>query len=49
MANIKNSPVKLLSGAISALGAYDWGGKRAKAEAEAQGEYDGEYNGRFNC
>ena len=40
MANIKNSPVKFLSGAISALGAYDWGGKRAKAEAEAQGEYD---------
>ena len=40
MANIKNSPVKFLSGAIQAAGAYDWGGKRAKAEAEAQGEYD---------
>ena len=40
MANIKNSPLKLLSGAISAAGAYDWGGKRAKAEREAQGEYD---------
>ena len=40
MANIKNSPLKFLSGAIQAAGAYDWGGKRAKAEAEAQGEYD---------
>ena len=40
MANIKNSPAKLLSGAISAAGAYDWGGKRANAEKEAQGEYD---------
>ena len=40
MANIKNSPLKLLSGAISAAGAYDWGGKRAKAEADAQAEYD---------
>tara|TARA_R110001583_G_scaffold13475_1_gene57848 strand:- start:9475 stop:10116 length:642 start_codon:yes stop_codon:yes gene_type:complete len=38
--NIGDSPLKLLSGAISALGAYDWGGKRAKAEKEAQGEYD---------
>tara|TARA_R110002051_G_scaffold315137_2_gene393049 strand:- start:862 stop:1500 length:639 start_codon:yes stop_codon:yes gene_type:complete len=40
MANIKNSPTKLLSGLITAAGAYDWGGKRAKAEKEAQGEYD---------
>jgi hypothetical protein len=38
--NIGDSPLHFLSGAISALGAYDWGGKRAKAEAEAQGEYD---------
>ena len=38
--NIKNSPLYLLSGAIQAAGAYDWGGKRAKAEEEAQGEYD---------
>ena len=46
MANIKNSPTKLLSGAISALGAYDWGGKRAKSEAEAQAEYD-KMRGKF--
>ena len=39
MANIKNSPTKLLSGLIYAAGAYDWGGKRAAAEKEAQGEY----------
>ena len=26
--NIKNSPLYFLSGAIQALGAYDWGGKR---------------------
>jgi hypothetical protein len=38
--NIKNSPVKFLSGAISALGAYDWGGKRKKEIAASQGEYD---------
>ena len=38
--NIGDSPLHLLSGAISALGAYDWGGKRAKAEKAAQGEYD---------
>mgnify|MGYP003124499264 FL=1 len=39
--NIKNStPLKFLSGAIQALGAYDWGGKRKAAIAEAQGEYD---------
>ena len=38
--NIKHSPVKFLSGAISALGAYDWGGKRKKEIKEAQGEYD---------
>ena len=46
MANIKNSPAKLLSGVISAAGAYDWGGKRAKAEADAQGEYD-KMRGKF--
>ena len=46
MANIKNSPTKLLSGAISALGAYDWGGKRAKSEADAQSEYD-KMRGKF--
>ena len=38
--NIKSSPLKLLGGAIQALGAYDWGGKRAAATAQAQGEYD---------
>ena len=40
MANIKNSPLKLLSGMITAIGAQDFGGKRAKAEADAQAEYD---------
>lgn len=38
--NIKHSPVKFIGGAIQALGAYDWGGKRKKGIAEAQGEYD---------
>ena len=38
--NIKHSPVKFIGGAITALGAYDWGGKRAKATAGAQDEYD---------
>tara|TARA_R100001594_G_C4031875_1_gene261465 strand:- start:84 stop:728 length:645 start_codon:yes stop_codon:yes gene_type:complete len=38
--NIKHSPVKLIGGAIQALGAYDWGGKRKKAIKEAQAEYD---------
>ena len=38
--NIKTSPVKLIGGAITALGAYDWGGKRKKAISEAQDEYD---------
>jgi len=46
--NIKNSPIKFigaltagaLPGAIQALGAYDWGGKRAAKRAEAQDEYD---------
>ena len=38
--NYKNSPLKLISGAIDALAAYDWGGKRKKAIAEAQDEYD---------
>ena len=38
--NIKTSPVKLIGGAITALGAYDWGGKRKKAIAESQEEYD---------
>ncbi|MDB4331362.1 hypothetical protein N9987_00485 [bacterium] len=38
--NTGDSPLHFISGAISALGAYDWGGKRAKAEAGAQDEYD---------
>ena len=38
--NIKNSPLKIISGAVQALGAYDWGGKRKKAISEAQDEYD---------
>ena len=38
--NYKNSPLKLIGGAINALAAYDWGGKRKKAIAEAQDEYD---------
>tara|TARA_R110000744_G_scaffold162898_1_gene279520 strand:- start:1092 stop:1736 length:645 start_codon:yes stop_codon:yes gene_type:complete len=38
--NIGNSPLNFLGGAITALGAYDWGGKRAKKAKEAQGEYD---------
>ena len=33
--NYKNSPLKLIGGAINALAAYDWGGKRKKAIAEA--------------
>ena len=40
MANIKNSPLKLLGDIISAVGAQDFGGKRARAEREAQAEYD---------
>jgi len=38
--NIGNSPLYFIGGAIKALGAYDWGGKRASAEKDAQGEYD---------
>jgi len=38
--NIKNSPLKLLSGAIQAAGAYDWGGKRAAEIAKEQEQYD---------
>jgi hypothetical protein len=38
--NIKNSPLNFLGGAIQALGAYDWGGKRAKETASSQQEYD---------
>jgi len=38
--NIGNSPLNFLGGAITALGAYDWGGKRKKKAKEAQGEYD---------
>ena len=26
--NIKNSPLHFIGGAVQALGAYDWGGKR---------------------
>ena len=40
MANIKNSPLKLIGDIASAVSSYDWGGKRAKAEADAQAEYD---------
>ena len=38
--NIKNSPFKIIGGAIQALGAYDWGGKRKKGINDAQDEYD---------
>ena len=38
--NIKNSPLHFIGGAIQALGAYDWGGKRKDAAIEAKGEYD---------
>jgi hypothetical protein len=41
--NIGNSPLYFASavgGAITALGAYDWGGKRAAEAKKAQGEYD---------
>jgi|TARA_R110002012_G_scaffold7045_2_gene33367 hypothetical protein len=38
--NIKNSPLHFIGGAIQALGAYDWGGKRKAKAKEAQGEYD---------
>tara|TARA_R110002020_G_scaffold445121_2_gene656967 strand:+ start:547 stop:1194 length:648 start_codon:yes stop_codon:yes gene_type:complete len=44
--NIKHSPVKFIGGAITALGAYDWGGKRKAEIASAQGEYD-EMKDRF--
>ena len=37
--NIKNSPLNYIGGAITALGAYDWGGKRKDAINEAEGEY----------
>ena len=38
--NIKNSPLNFLGGAITALGAYDWGGKRAAETQRSQQEYD---------
>ena len=38
--NIKSSPLNFIGGAISAIGAYDWGGKRQKGIDKAQGEYD---------
>lgn len=38
--NIKSSPLNFIGGAIQALGAYDWGGKRKKGIEKAQGEYD---------
>ena len=44
--NIGNSPLYFISGGIKALGAYDWGGKRAKEEEKAQQEY-GEMRGKF--
>ena len=37
--NIKSSPLNFLSGAITAAGAYDWGGKRKAGIAESQEEY----------
>ena len=39
--NIKNSPLNFISGAISAAGAYDWGGKRKAGIEKSQDEYDG--------
>ena len=38
--NIKNSPFKIISGAITALANYDWGGKRKQGIADAQNEHD---------
>lgn len=38
--NIKNSPLNLISGLITAAGAYDWGGKRKKEIAKRQDEYN---------
>ena len=38
--NIKSSPLNFIQGAISAAGAYDWGGKRKAGIAESQEEYD---------
>jgi len=38
--NIKHSPIKFISGAIQAAGAYDWGGKRAAKLEKLQEEYD---------
>jgi len=38
--NIKSSPLNFIGGAITALGAYDWGGKRQKGIDKAQTEYD---------
>ena len=37
--NIKNSPLHFIGGAIQAIGAYDWGGKRKKAVSDAKGEF----------
>ena len=38
--NIKRSPLKVIGSTINFLGAYDWGGKRKKAQVESQAEYD---------
>tara|TARA_R100000152_G_C6752241_1_gene175930 strand:- start:463 stop:1122 length:660 start_codon:yes stop_codon:yes gene_type:complete len=38
--NIKSSPLDIIGGAITALGAIDWGGKRRKATQQAQDEYN---------
>tara|TARA_R110000765_G_scaffold400329_1_gene495267 strand:+ start:245 stop:895 length:651 start_codon:yes stop_codon:yes gene_type:complete len=38
--NIKSSPLNFLGGAVTALSAYDWGGKRKKGIAKDQLEYD---------
>tara|TARA_R110000823_G_scaffold52470_6_gene129806 strand:+ start:1948 stop:2637 length:690 start_codon:yes stop_codon:yes gene_type:complete len=38
--NIKNSPLRIIGGAVQAIGAYDWGGKRKDAAEKAQGEFN---------
>ena len=38
--NIKSSPLNFIGGAIQALGAVDWGGKRAAGVRKDQKEYD---------
>ena len=38
--NIKNSPLHFISGAIQAIGAYDWGGKRKDAVKKSKEAYE---------